>query len=361
MESKALLVEEAIGDLQFYVEKKGFILSSQAEEVFRQAEETGKKYNLDIYYYIVLMTIIRLYPELRSLMLRNGCDPSDAIQACINLISISRNDDEYSDNRPPYSETVGTRGSCRASFIDSAIAAAIQHDRKEILKLDILEGVLADHDQLCPVVENINWTDSALHVPYNTLSHILGHYEQSLWIKFEVIRKELNIYKEQEFRNIAIDNAPQRLRSSLFDFFSDWPDYRTNCFLIMPFRETKFHKEVHLILKDTLTKYGFNLLRADDRAYSDDVLSNIETYIFGSKFSFAIHERVENDSHNANVALEVGYFMGQGKEVCLLKENSVSALPSDLQGRLYVTFSMFDVANTLPNAVEGWLKGKRLI
>ncbi|HZX16189.1 MAG TPA: TIR domain-containing protein [Pseudomonas sp.] len=355
-----MTVDDAISDLKSYVEKKLFILSNEAERVFREAESIGCKYNRDIYPYVFLLAIINTFADLRGLMLRKGCDPEEAKHIC-TLEALTREDDKYDDNLPPYSSSEGKRLGCREGFIDSAIATAIRHGRKEILKSDVIEGFLANHDQINPVLENLDWADSALHVAYNTLSHILGSYNKSLWITFDDIREELNLYRENEFRKNSVDSAPQRLKSALFDLFSDWPDYRKNCFLIMSFRETPFHREVHAALRKILSQHGFNLLRADDRAYSDDVLSNIETYIFGSKFAFSVHDRIENENHNANVSLEIGYLMGQGKHVCLLKEQSVNSLPSDLQGRLYVSFSMFNIESSLAIAVEGWLKSKRLI
>lgn len=357
---QTMTADDAIRDLREYVEKKSFILSEAAEHVFREAELIGFKFNKDIYPHVFLLAIINTFPDLRSLMLRKGHDPEEAKQICV-LATQSRDGDEYNDNYPPYSSTEGKRVGCREGFIDSAIATAIRHGRKEILKPDIIEGFLAHHDQASPILENLDWTDPALHVAYNTLSHVVGSYHKSLWINFDEIRDELNLYKENEFRKNSVDSAPQRLKSSLFDLFSDWPDYRKNCFLIMPFRETPFHREVHASLKKILSQHGFNLLRADDRAYSDDVFSNIETYIHGSKFAFSVHDRIESDNHNANVSLEIGYFMGQGKHVCLLKEQSVNSLPSDLQGRLYVSFNMFNIEKSLADSIEIWLKNKRLI
>jgi hypothetical protein len=162
-------------------------------------------------------------------------------------------------------------------------------------------------------------------------------------------------------RKIPLELAPIRLKPSVLKFLGDYPDYHRNCFLIMPFATTPLHNEVHKQLRELLAKENINLLRADDKYYTDDVLSNIETYIYGCKFAVAVHERVLKDEHNANVALEIGYFMGLKKSVCLLKEKTVKALTSDLQGRLYVEFDSFDIRKSLEQSLKKWLNDKRLI
>lgn len=210
-------------------------------------------------------------------------------------------------------------------------------------------------------MDNGQWTDEALHVPYNTLSHIHGRFEKSLWIKFEEIREELSLGDPISAKQAPIDSAPAYLKPSVMAFLSENPDYRKNCFLIMPFTETDFHKSVHTELKKILSMLGLKLHRADDKEYTNDVFTNIETYIYGCKFGISIYERILSDSHNPNVTLEVGYLLGQKKEVCLLKEKTVQRLPSDLQGRLYVEFDAFNIGGSLEEKLHKWLVDKRIV
>ena len=46
-------------------------------------------------------------------------------------------------------------------------------------------------------------------------------------------------------------------------FVADHPDYRSNCFIIMPFRATPFHADVIASLRKVLRALGFNPLRHD--------------------------------------------------------------------------------------------------
>ena len=129
----------------------------------------------------------------------------------------------------------------------------------------------------------------------------------------------------------------------------------------MSFQKTSLHAEIHKVLKQTLIKHRVKLLRADDKSYSDDLKTNIEAYIHGSKFAIAVYERISSDVHNPNVAFEVGYTMALGKPICLLKEKTLKTLNTDLAGNLYTEFDMQNVEETIPVQVEKWLKQKDII
>jgi len=347
-----------IDEIKKYVSDKGYSLSEQSEALLGDVVALFRDMNRDVFPWLFLIPLIDNVDELRSLMHRKGCDPQRAKLACMDRINVGVHDDPFFElNR--YEELGLTIGN---NFrIDTGIAAAYVDGRNEIYPRDFLAGLLDEHDESYPSIENSEWSDEALHVSYNTLSHIIGKYEENLWIKSDDVRKELNLEEPNLIRRKIVESAPIRLKTSLLDLFSDWPDYSKNCFLIMPFANTKPHKEVHVALVNILKEKGFNLLRADDRNYSDDVLANIETYIHGSKFALSVHERVQDDSHSANVALEIGYFLGQRKDVCQIKENTVRSLPSDLQGKLYVSFDISDIQSSLSAALVGWLSDKRLI
>ncbi len=44
----------------------------------------------------------------------------------------------------------------------------------------------------------------------------------------------------------------------------------------------------------------------------------------------AIYERIETQTYNPNVALEVGYLFAMRKPVCLLKDRTLDTLPQTL-------------------------------
>lgn len=346
-----------LADFEKYVESHGFKLSPGAVEIARTWEELGARINQVPGPTIVLQCFFSMLKPLRSLMLRKGADPDTGIGVLNKSLLTKRYYDEYDTDS--YSEEY--RGGFRAWIADYSITAARRHHRTEILDLDLLEGYLDAHDEDSPPIDNSNWADEALHVSFNTLSHIFGRYHASMWLKFDDIRRELDLQTADAARKEPLDAAPPHLKQSVLSLLADYPDYRRNCFLIMPFRETAIHREIHSTLKGILESHGIKLLRADDREYSEDLFGNIEAHMYGCRFGIAVHERVISDAANPNVALEVGYMLGLQKQVCLLKEQTVVSLPSDLSGRLYVPFDSQNIEASLRTSMQRWLIQKRII
>ena len=129
----------------------------------------------------------------------------------------------------------------------------------------------------------------------------------------------------------------------------------------MPFVPTKAHALIAETVRGALVARGFDVLRADDRAYSEDLFRNIEAYIHGCRFAVAVFDRILKDRHNVNVAIETGYCLALRKPLCLLKEKTVKKLPTDLVGRLYVEFDAQSIQETVPTALERWLTERALL
>ena len=89
---------------------------------------------------------------------------------------------------------------------------------------------------------------------------------------------------------------------------------------MMRLRDTSAHGDITESIKATLGKYGVTGLRADDKSYHDDLFPNVLTYLYGCSFGIAVFERLEEESFNPNVALEVGYMRAVRKPVRLLKD-----------------------------------------
>jgi nucleoside 2-deoxyribosyltransferase len=143
-------------------------------------------------------------------------------------------------------------------------------------------------------------------------------------------------------------------------FKSDHSGQKT-AFIIMQFSKTKIHDQIVQSIKDTLKQKNIIGLRADDKEYSDDLFHNIRTYMHCCDFGIAVFERVLDDNFNPNVSLEVGYMMGLDKSVCLLKDQTLKNLPTDLVGKLYKPFDPQDVNGSLPGQLNKWMKDKGIV
>jgi nucleoside 2-deoxyribosyltransferase len=129
---------------------------------------------------------------------------------------------------------------------------------------------------------------------------------------------------------------------------------------MMQFTSSPAHTEIVRVVKETLLKHGIVGLRADDKQYMDDLFPNVKVYMHACDFGLAIFERIEADDFNPNVSLEVGYMFGMGKDVLLLKDKTLSTLPTDLTGRLYREFDTRAAAATAPPEIVKWLSDKGL-
>ncbi|HEY3295710.1 MAG TPA: hypothetical protein VGL38_09745 [bacterium] len=153
--------------------------------------------------------------------------------------------------------------------------------------------------------------------------------------------------------------APNEIHDGISRFLSEHGGHRT-AFLMMKFTKTKSHEQIARMLKDTLAEKGIIGLRADDKQYMDELFPNIKVYMHGCNFGIAVFEQIQGDEFNPNVTLEVGYMLGMGKDVLLLKDNTLKDMPSDLIGRLYRPFDTREIEQTLPPQVRSWLLDKGL-
>lgn len=152
--------------------------------------------------------------------------------------------------------------------------------------------------------------------------------------------------------------ALPEIASGLEKFRADHPLGTKTAFIIMQFGATKPHATVVDCIKNSLKAHGVVALRADDKEYMDDLFANIKTYMHACDFGVAVFDRITEDDFNPNVSLEVGYMMGMGKDVLLLKDRTLRNLHTDLAGKLYKQFDTTDVAGTMPQQIEKWLTDK---
>src|SRR5690606_29766504 len=92
----------------------------------------------------------------------------------------------------------------------------------------------------------------------------------------------------------SIDETNPELISSIKKFNEDF-EGRSTAFIMMKFSENKIHTEISQVIKDVLATNSITGLRSDDKEYSDDLFTNIKTYMHGSDFGIAVVERVESN------------------------------------------------------------------
>jgi hypothetical protein len=222
---------------------------------------------------------------------------------------------------------------------------------------------------------NINWLR-----PANTLlgEWIVDLDEASTLLKysgkFSWMAGPIFVYPEVNLPSVRFVVTPTEVIQTLSEFLSipeldpflerfyfDYPDPLKCCFLMMKFQKTRLHKSIIKAIKDTCNDLGIIALRADEKSYADELLPNIRTYMHGCGFGIAVFERLTGEDFNPNISLEVGYMMALGKPVCLLKDQTLAHLHTDIVGRLYESFDTQDPEGTITPVLEKWLVNKGII
>ena len=146
------------------------------------------------------------------------------------------------------------------------------------------------------------------------------------------------------------------LRPHLEAFVKDHPDPSATAFVIMPFEGSEYLEQALEGIRLASERFGIDVLRADDKAYSDQLWLNVETYMVACRFGIAVFEDIDERAFNPNVSLELGYMLGLRKRCLLLKEKRLPKLPSDVVGHLYRSWDAFDATETVSTQVAEWFE-----
>jgi protein-tyrosine-phosphatase len=137
---------------------------------------------------------------------------------------------------------------------------------------------------------------------------------------------------------------------------SDFPNPRSNVFLMMRFRDTKQHQAIEQAISSILVDYSLKPLRTDFKHYQHELWANVQAYMDASNYGIAVFEQIDEADINPNVSLELGYMLGKNKNCLLLKEKRITKLQSDLVGHLYREFDSYNIEETVKTEVQYWLR-----
>ncbi len=153
-------------------------------------------------------------------------------------------------------------------------------------------------------------------------------------------------------------STPTEILDSLRAFVADHPPPTRTAFIMMDFATSRAHQEIEAAIKSALDDHGITGLRADDKEYHENLYENVATYMHGCTFGVAVFERIETQEQNPSVALEVGYMLALSRSVCLLKDKTLTAIPTDVVGKLYRQFDPQDPEGSIPQQLARWVDEK---
>lgn len=153
---------------------------------------------------------------------------------------------------------------------------------------------------------------------------------------------------------------PAAIQESLRNFKRDHAASEKAAFIMMEFGDGWEHAAIAEVIKKVLIEHGIKGMRADDKRYNDHLYLNVQTYMHGCGIGVAVYDRIRADTHNPNVALEVGYMLALEKPVCLLKDKTLPTLHADLVGLLHDNFDTRKPEESIPPPLSKWISDKGL-
>jgi hypothetical protein len=161
--------------------------------------------------------------------------------------------------------------------------------------------------------------------------------------------------KELLNENRMLTGIPVEITESLKRFQLDHPEPSKVAFVMMEFSGKKAHDRIFDVISNALESQGIECLRADKKRYHTHLYWNVMTYIYGSGLGIAVLDRIASDMFNPNIAFEFGYMRALVKPVCLLTDQTLAKLYTDIIGYLYDPFDVHDPEGTSPQRLDKWL------
>lgn len=161
--------------------------------------------------------------------------------------------------------------------------------------------------------------------------------------------------KNFQLINVDLPKYHRYIETYLKKFYHDHPIFERNVFLIMRFKDESPFPEIVDSIKKVCQENGLELLRADDKEYTNDLWDNVLTYLYGCGSAIAVFDQINSRDFNPNIALEVGFLLSQGKPVLLLKDKAIEVMPTDIVGKIYREFNTYSSKQTVPPQVTKWI------
>lgn len=183
---------DAIIDLEEYLQSYHLQLSEAALRIFRDVEVNCMLLDITPFSEDFLIPLINNVPDFYNTIVSLGGNPEIAKKLVIE--GFEKREGPYSI-LSPYSTPNHRELKCRTVLVDYLIEKK-QHDVNACINpTDIIDAIFYCHEKTSPVYSNIQWVDERFHTPYNTLSHFVGKYHDELWIKLDLLREELGLFK----------------------------------------------------------------------------------------------------------------------------------------------------------------------
>ncbi|HYP23354.1 MAG TPA: hypothetical protein VEV43_07265, partial [Actinomycetota bacterium] len=101
--------------------------------------------------------------------------------------------------------------------------------------------------------------------------------------------------------------------------------------------------------------HGLEFHLASERSISDNLWENVAGHMWGSRYGIGFFEDRKNEGLNPNLAIEIGSMLMTGRRCALLKDATVTRMPTDLVGKIYKDIDL-DAPATVESALHVWIR-----
>jgi len=196
------IITDLKDDLINFIENKGFTINKNSLNILVESELLCFNKNITFLFSDLLLPLINKFPEFEEIINRYGGNSKLASSFIEEILNKDRGEDYSVENY--YS--IEDKYNDRFQIIDNCMRYAKENNRFVINESDIVLSILDIHDNDFPSYDNGEYSDKNLQTPYNTISHIVGHFSEHLWVKNDDIRWELTNISKKNY-DIAISFA----------------------------------------------------------------------------------------------------------------------------------------------------------
>lgn len=200
------IIAGLIDDLKNFITKKGFTINENSLNILIEGELLCFNKNISFFSSDLLLPLINKFPEFKEIINKYGGNSKLAPNFIEEILNRTR---DYNE-RDKYSveDNYSTEDTLNERFltIEGCIRYSKENNRLVINESDIVLSILDIFDNDFPSYDNGMINDKNLHTPYNTISHVVGHFSEYLWVKIDDIRWELSNLNKKNY-DIAISVA----------------------------------------------------------------------------------------------------------------------------------------------------------
>jgi len=192
-----------LADLEEYLDLYSITLSDEVKATLIDVEEFAYRCDSISNYNLFFSKVIKNSKVIRDIFENEQKNPYLAALIlekdyynCIDKLS------SYHKEGFSYSQIHDRKRNEKTAIIDTALEYCVKDNRKSLKNIDIFLSAMDEYEKNLDE-DNSNWVDKRLNNSYTTLSHICGHYDENLEIKFNDIREILIESKEKSI-NIQV-------------------------------------------------------------------------------------------------------------------------------------------------------------